>query len=144
MAVITADHISKHFRRSTKSKLLREHMAAVFSKDEDDDEERFYALRDVSFQLEPGQALGIIGRNGAGKSTLLNVVTGLGLPDSGTLEVNGKVAALLELGSGFHPDLTGLENLRLNASLLGFTRQETKRLEKEIVEFAELEDFILE
>jgi lipopolysaccharide transport system ATP-binding protein len=103
---------------------------------------RSYALRDVSFDLKRGESLAIIGPNGAGKSTLLSLVAGLLQPDSGSITVNGRVAALLELGSGFHGDLTGAENLRLNASLMGLSREETRRRFERIVEFAGAADFI--
>ena len=85
--------------------------------------ERFYALKNVSFALEEGEGLAVIGANGAGKSTLLGLVAGLAMPDSGIVTVNGRIAALLELGSGFHPDLTGAENVRVNASLIGHCQQ---------------------
>jgi ABC-type polysaccharide/polyol phosphate transport system ATPase subunit len=104
--------------------------------------ERFYVLRDVSFAVESGESLGIIGHNGAGKSTLLNVATSLCSPDEGKVTINGRVAALLELGSGFHPDLTGAENVRINAALLGLTRREARERFDEIVGFSELGEFI--
>jgi ABC-type polysaccharide/polyol phosphate transport system ATPase subunit len=106
--------------------------------------EWFYALRNVSFHVDPGESIAIIGRNGAGKSTLLSLITGLAQPDDGTITTNGRIAALLELGSGFHPELTGAENLQLNASLLGLTRKKTEALFDSIVEFAEIVDFINE
>jgi len=105
---------------------------------------RFRALKGVSFEVAPGESLAVIGANGAGKSTLLSLVTGLTKPDKGIVTVNGRVAALLELGSGFHPDLTGMENIFLNASLLGFTQKRTRALADEIVEFAGVRDFIHE
>lgn len=103
---------------------------------------RFEALKDVSFELAPGESLGVIGANGAGKSTLLNLATGLAQPDSGRIEVNGRVGALLELGAGFHPDLTGAENLRLNAALNGLSRRETAGRFEEIVEFSGVREFL--
>jgi ABC-type polysaccharide/polyol phosphate transport system ATPase subunit len=105
-------------------------------------QERFYALRDVSFALDHGESLGIIGHNGAGKSTLLNIATGLCLPSQGTVTYGGRVAALLELGSGFHPDLTGAENVRINAALLGLSRRTTRERFDEIVDFSGIADFI--
>ena len=105
---------------------------------------RFFALKDVSFRLENGESMAVVGRNGAGKSTLLSLVAGLARPDCGRVKVEGRVAALLELGSGFHPDLTGLENLRLNASLLGLSRQRTEEVSGAIAEFADIGDFLRE
>jgi len=105
---------------------------------------RFFALRDVSFRLEAGESMAVVGRNGAGKSTLLSLVAGLARPDSGRVTVEGRVAALLELGSGFHPDLTGAENLRLNASLLGLSRRRTEQAAGAIAEFADIGDFLRE
>ena len=102
----------------------------------------FWALRDVSFQLARGEALGILGRNGAGKSTLLQVIAGTLAPTSGTVQVRGKVAALLELGSGFSPDFTGEENVRLNAALLGLDENAINQKFDAIVAFADIGDFI--
>jgi lipopolysaccharide transport system ATP-binding protein len=102
----------------------------------------FHALRDVSFALPRGQALGVIGENGAGKSTLLKILAGVTRPSTGSLRVDGKVAAILELGSGFHPDFTGRQNIALNATVLGLTADEVRRCEGAIVEFAELGAFI--
>jgi ABC-type polysaccharide/polyol phosphate transport system ATPase subunit len=104
--------------------------------------ERFSALSDVSFQVGHGESVAILGRNGAGKSTLLNLISGVAPPTSGRLRTAGHLAALLELGTGFHPDLTGRENVSLNSSLLGLSRAETSRRFGAIVEFAELEEFI--
>lgn len=141
MALIRCHKASKYFNRSTGGKkLLREHIGDMGRQPEPD--ERFYALRDVSFEVEKGQSLGVIGRNGAGKSTLLNMVTGLVRPDEGSIEVNGTVAALLELGAGFHADLTGKENLQIYASLVGMTKAQTAKYHDEIVEFAELHDYM--
>ncbi|MBF0111351.1 MAG: ABC transporter ATP-binding protein [Desulfamplus sp.] len=102
----------------------------------------FEVLKDISFEVGFGQSLGIIGDNGAGKSTLLKLLAGTVQPTSGTIEVNGRVAALLELGAGFHPEFTGRQNIYLNASLLGISDKEIREKEKEIIEFAEIEDFI--
>jgi len=102
----------------------------------------FWALRDVSFQLKRGEALGILGRNGAGKSTLLQIIAGTLTPTSGAVAVRGKVAALLELGSGFSPDFTGDENVRLNATLLGLDEKTVSRKFDEIAAFADIGDFI--
>jgi homopolymeric O-antigen transport system ATP-binding protein len=102
----------------------------------------FKALEDISFCLGIGQSLGVIGDNGSGKSTLLKLLAGTVRPTVGTIEVRGRVAALLELGAGFHPEFTGRQNIHLNASLLGIPESEIRKKEKEIIEFAELEKFI--
>jgi lipopolysaccharide transport system ATP-binding protein len=102
----------------------------------------FWALRDVSLTVERGEAIGILGRNGAGKSTLLQIIAGTLAPTEGNVAVRGKVAALLELGSGFSPDFTGRENVRLNASLLGLSADETDAAFDQIVAFADIGDFI--
>jgi lipopolysaccharide transport system ATP-binding protein len=102
----------------------------------------FWALRDVSFDAGPGESIGIIGSNGAGKSTLLRLICGLGRPTTGQVRVTGRVAALLEIGSGFHPYLTGRENLYVNAIVSGLRRREVHELCDTIVDFAELGDFI--
>jgi ABC-type polysaccharide/polyol phosphate transport system ATPase subunit len=133
MAAIEFVNVSKYFSRATGRKLLRGHLAGWLTGRR---HAPFYALKDVSFQVESGESLAVIGRNGAGKSTLLSLVAGLTRPDEGSIWVDGRVAALLELGSGFHPDLTGAENVRLNAALLGLSRRRTNALFDEIVEFA--------
>lgn len=139
MPLVVCNRVSKKFHRHTGQRLLREHVASWWRRRELVD---FYAIRNVSFEIERGTSVGIVGTNGAGKSTLLSLVYGLALPSEGTITVNGKVAALLELGSGFHPDLTGAENLVLNASLLGFSRRETAELFDSIVDFAGLAEVI--
>ena len=142
MNVIEVREISKQFSRRAAPKLIREHIQGRFRKK--DSHHIFYALRDISFCVERAEGVQIVGANGAGKSTLLSLITGLANPDAGSVRVNGRVGALLELGSGFHPDLTGLENLTLNAALMGMSRARTKELAPKIVDFAELNDFIEE
>jgi lipopolysaccharide transport system ATP-binding protein len=104
--------------------------------------EHFWALRDVSFTVSPGQMLGVLGHNGAGKSTLLQLIGGVGRPDEGRVKVHGRIGALLDLGAGFHGDLTGRENVFVTAVVAGLSRQEVARRFDAIVEFAELEQFI--
>jgi ABC-type polysaccharide/polyol phosphate transport system ATPase subunit len=104
--------------------------------------DRFHALRDVSFSLQRGQTLGIIGHNGSGKSTLLKILSGVMTPDSGRFEAAGRIGALLELGAGFHPELSGVDNVYLNGALLGLTNRDVDRLLPEIIAFAELERFM--
>ncbi len=104
--------------------------------------EEFWALKDVSFELERGQVLGIVGRNGAGKSTLLKILSRITEPTSGRIRMRGRVASLLEVGTGFHPDLTGRENVFLNGAILGMSRAEITRKFDEIVAFSEIERFL--
>ena len=106
------------------------------------DEQEFWALRDVSFSVGHGQVIGIIGRNGAGKSTLLKVLSHITEPSAGKVSINGRVASLLEVGTGFHPELTGKENIFLNGSILGMTRKEIRRKFDEIVDFSGVEKFL--
>src|SRR5215467_11456561 len=141
MKVISVDRINKSFPHGGRA-LLRLQLQNWFKRQHP--ENRFYVLKDISFEIGRGESVAIIGTNGSGKSTLLSLLCGLTPPDSGSIEVRGRIAALLDLGSGFHPDLTGVENLRLNASLIGLSRQRTEELFDAIVEFSELGDFINE
>ena len=104
--------------------------------------EAFWALKDISFSVNEGEVLGIIGRNGAGKSTLLKVLSKITPPTEGRITMRGRVASLLEVGTGFHPELSGRENIYLNGAILGMTRAEVKRKFDEIVSFAEVEQFL--
>jgi ABC-type polysaccharide/polyol phosphate transport system ATPase subunit len=141
MAVISFQNVSKGFPRHAGRLLLRDRVARLFRPAPT---ELFYALRDVSFAVEHGESMAVIGHNGAGKSTLLNIATGLCYPTSGAVKVEGRVAALLDLGSGFHPDLTGAENVWINAALRGLKRAEVRARFDEIVEFSGVADFINE
>lgn len=105
-------------------------------------EDHIWALRDVSFEVKRGEILGIIGRNGAGKSTLLRILTRITKPTSGKASIRGRVGSLLEVGTGFHPDLTGRENVHLNGAILGMTRAEIKRKFDDVVEFSGVERFL--
>src|SRR3954470_8794761 len=104
--------------------------------------EEFWALRDVSFEVHPGEVLGVIGRNGAGKSTLLKLLTRITGPTEGQIDLWGRVGSLLEVGTGFHPELTGRENVYLNGSILSIARKEIDRLFDAIVDFAGVEKFL--
>src|SRR4051812_43333030 len=122
-------------------KLLRRHtpapepvMAGVGSE--------FWALTDVSFQVEPGEVVGVVGRNGAGKSTLLKILSRITEPTVGDIHMRGRIASLLEVGTGFHPELSGRENVFLNGAILGMSKAEIRRKFDDIVEFAEVAKFI--
>src|ERR1700739_1605123 len=104
--------------------------------------EDFWALKDVSFEVRSGEVTGVIGRNGAGKSTLLKVISRITEPTAGGIELNGRVASMLEVGTGFHPELTGRENIFLNGAILGMRHAEIKRRFDEIVAFSEVENFL--
>jgi len=131
--------VFKSFSRHKSHVLLRNYLMNWFK---EGNKSRFPVLKGISFRLDRGESLAVVGANGAGKSTLLSLVAGLSTPDSGTVAVNGRLAALLELGSGFHPDLTGAENIFMNASLLGFSRSRTREIFPRIVEFSELAEFL--
>lgn len=138
-AVVTVDDVAKRFvvRKDTS---LKERIVA-FGRGAQHREE-FWALRGVSLEIEAGTTIGLIGHNGSGKSTLLKVIGGIIQPTDGTVRRRGRLAALLELGAGFHPDLTGRENVFLNAAVLGLSREETEREFDAIVEFSGIGDFI--
>jgi lipopolysaccharide transport system ATP-binding protein len=133
MNIVEFNNVSKFYYRHGERLLLRNRLQQLFSGKRP---ERFAAVKNVSFTMERGESLAVVGPNGAGKSTLLSLVAGLSKADSGSIAVNGRVAALLELGSGFHPDLTGEENVRLNAALLGLSRKRTAELFDQIIEFS--------
>jgi len=116
--------------------------AAESATNEANTREEFWALKDVSFEIKRGESVGIIGRNGAGKSTLLKLLSRITEPTTGRIELEGKVASLLEVGTGFHPELTGRENIYLNGAILGMARSEIKSKFDEIVAFAEVEKFL--
>jgi ABC-type polysaccharide/polyol phosphate transport system ATPase subunit len=141
MPLIDFHHVSKTFARGGGAMLLRNHLARLFHRGA---REPFYALRNVSFSVERGESVALIGSNGAGKSTLLALVAGLTPPDEGTVGVTGRVAPLLELGVGFHPELSGAENIRLNAALMGLSRRRTNELFEEIIDFSGVAEFIHE
>lgn len=120
---------------------LRGTLASIFSK-KSRKQEDFWALKDVSFDIQKGDVIGIIGKNGAGKSTLLKILSQITRPTEGIIEINGRVASLLEVGTGFHPELTGRENIYLNGTILGMTRKEVTAKFDEIIAFSGIEKFI--
>ncbi|MBS3952719.1 MAG: ABC transporter ATP-binding protein [Methylomicrobium sp.] len=146
--LIKVENVSKKFCRSLKRSMLygiedisRDllHLPNTSDKLRGDE---FWAVDDVSFEVKRGECLGIIGRNGAGKSTLLKMLNGIILPDKGKITIKGKVGALIEVGAGFHPMLTGRENIYVNGAILGMSKREIDKKFDEIVAFAELEEFI--
>ena len=138
-------HVSKKYRlgltRASVSRLIVDRLRSL-RRPPESRSQVLWALKDVSFDLLPGESMALIGPNGAGKSTLLKLVSRITMPTDGTIDVRGRLAALLELGAGFHPDLTGRENIYLNGTILGLSRQFISRRFDEIVAFAELGDFI--
>jgi lipopolysaccharide transport system ATP-binding protein len=144
MAVIEVNHVTKEFRLGQLHSLKQSVLDAVARARGHPVQERtpFKALDDVDFKIEEGEVLGIIGSNGAGKSTLLKLLARISVPSSGSVNVRGSVAPLIEVGAGMVPDLTGRENIYLNAAILGMRRAEIARKFDDIVAFAELEEFI--
>ena len=144
MPTIEVNHVTKEYRLGALQGLKQTALNAGARLLGRKVEERplFKALDDVSFSIEPGEVVGIIGHNGAGKSTLLKMLARISTPTSGTVKVNGRIAPLIEVGAGFVPDFTGRENVYLNGSILGMSKQEIDKKFDEIVEFAEMTEFI--
>src|SRR6266508_2303019 len=144
MTAIELTNVSKIYRRysgrqfsTLKSALLQRSLLRDLRP-----EETFPALRDVSFSVPRGSTYGVIGRNGSGKSTALKLVAGITKPTSGTVRVEGRISALIELGAGFHPEISGRENVFINGIMLGLTKRQVQERFDEIVDFAELREFI--
>ena len=140
--VLSVESVSKQFRLYHNRPMTLKESAIRRVTGRHETASAFWALRDVTFSVEQGQALGIIGHNGAGKSTLLRLLCGLGRPTTGRIRRDGHASGLLDLGSGFHPDMTGRENIMTGGLLSGLTRREVLAREQEIIAFAELEKFI--
>lgn len=138
-AIISVSHLSKFYRIYPKPV---DRLKETLSPSRKEYGQDFFALHDISFEIHKGENIGIIGTNGSGKSTLLKIITGVLSPSSGEVKVNGKIAALLELGAGFNPDYTGVENIRLNGTMMGFTEEEMNGKMKEILAFADIGDFV--
>jgi lipopolysaccharide transport system ATP-binding protein len=155
-AAITVQNLGKRYRIShqpvahAKYKTLRDSLASLASApfrhfkntSQKPTQEDFWALSDVSFTVNPGEVVGLIGRNGAGKSTLLKILSRITKPTTGQVQLRGRIGSLLEVGTGFHPELSGRENIYLNGSILGMTRREIDRKFDQIVDFAEVEKFL--
>lgn len=135
--VVAANNLTKKFKLFRRSRDRVLELFGLGKRHRD-----FNALSDISFELNQGEAIGIIGENGSGKSTLLKLIAGILIPDKGQIERNGKITGLLELGTGFNPELSGRANIYLNGVYLGLSKRELTNLEKEIIAFAELEEFI--
>ena len=143
MSVISVRQLGKQYRLGLKMhNTLRDQLTALFRREGNAPVEDFWALKDVSFDVEQGEVLGVIGRNGAGKSTLLKILSQITDPTEGEVRIRGRVASLLEVGTGVHPELSGRENVFLNGAILGMTRREIRGKFDEIVAFAEVEKFI--
>jgi len=147
--VVKVENLSKKYCRDLKRSLLyglgdmsKELLGRDGRYRKELRKKEFWASKDINFELRKGECLGLIGRNGAGKSTLLKILNGLIKPDTGTVRMKGRVGALIELGAGFNPILTGRENVYINGAVLGFTKKEIDEIFDEIVAFAELDDFI--
>lgn len=140
---ITASNISKSFLIGTaKHNNLRDSISALFKNSDKKQVEEFWALRDVNLNIYAGDSIGIIGKNGAGKSTFLKILSKITKPTTGKIEINGRLASLLEVGTGFHPELTGYENIFLNGTILGMSRKEIKKKLDEIIDFSGIEHFL--
>lgn len=142
MAVVSVDDVSKRYVLRHERQRSFQQMAIDFFTRRGQVVEEFWALHNVSFQVEAGETFGIVGANGSGKSTLLKLIARVIAPTSGSIQARGRVAALIELGAGFHPELTGRENVYLHGSFLGFTRRQMHDRYERIVEFAELDNFM--
>lgn len=137
--VIDIKNIKKEYKLYDKPSLRVKEALSIRGKKY---HKKFQALKDISFQVEKGEMLGIIGKNGAGKSTLLKIITGVLTPTSGQIKINGKISALLELGAGFNPEYTGVENIYLNGTMIGFTREEMDEKIEDILTFADIGEFV--
>jgi ABC-type polysaccharide/polyol phosphate transport system ATPase subunit len=140
---IEFSHVSKHFRlERDKPRAFQDLFISLAQRRRNREAEEFWALKDVSFDVQRGETIGLIGSNGSGKSTSLKLITRIISPSAGTVSIHGRVTALLELGAGFHPELSGRDNVYLNGTILGLSRKEISKKIDAIIEFSELEDFI--
>ena len=143
MSRISVENLSIKFRLyHNRSPTLKEYAANIFKRSQPSAFSDFRAVNDVSFNIEAGERLGIVGHNGAGKSTLLKALCRIYEPSEGRILVDGRIAPLLEIGAGFHPEFTGRENIYLNGAILGYSKEQLKAIEEGVIEFAGLEEFI--
>lgn len=143
MSSISVKNLSIKFRiYHDRSPSLKDYFANLFKRQGQSAYSDFWAVNDVSFEIKAGDRVGIVGHNGAGKSTLLKALCRVYESSNGLISVDGRIAPLLEIGAGFHPEFTGRENIYLNGSILGYTKQQLYSIEPEVIAFAELEEFI--
>ena len=143
MSSIRVENLSIKFRvYHDRSPSFKDSLANLFKRNAREAYSDFWAVKDVSFEINAGDRVGIIGHNGAGKSTLLKTLCRVYELFDGKISVDGRIAPLLEIGAGFHPEFTGRENIYLNGSILGYSKQQLKEIEPEVIAFAELEEFI--
>ncbi len=140
---VECERVSKEFViRTNRQYLLKDRALAMVRPHLREKRQSFWALRDIEFSIEAGEAFGVIGPNGAGKTTLFRIISGIFQPTTGAVRINGRLAPLLALGVGFHPEMTGRENIYLSSSMFGFTTREIRAAEEEIIAFSELGPFI--
>lgn len=143
MSSIQVENLSIKFRiYHDRSPSLKDYFANIFKRQNQSAYSDFWAVKDVSFKIRAGDRVGIVGHNGAGKSTLLKALCRVYESSDGLISVDGRIAPLLEIGAGFHPEFTGRENIYLNGSILGYSKQQIREVEPEVISFAELEEFI--
>ncbi len=142
MNVIEFNNVSKKFKKGEKFNSLRDAIPRLFGNGNGLKREEFWALKDVSFEVKKGDVLGVIGPNGAGKSTILKLLSGIMVPNKGTMNIVGRLSALIEVAAGFHNELTGRENIYLNGTILGMTRKEIDSKIDQIIEFSGISEFI--
>ncbi len=143
MSKIKVENLSVKFRiYHNKSPSLKESIAGLLRKEKIGVYSDFMALKGISFEISEGDRVGIIGHNGAGKSTLLKVLCKVYEPHDGSIHTEGRIAPLLEIGAGFHPEFTGRENIYFNGSMLEYQKNELKKIEQDVIDFAEIEEFI--
>ena len=147
--IVIADNIGKEYNLGEMGRIndsLRDLLSSFFQRKNEEpikkENKRFWANQNISFSIKPGEVVGFVGNNGAGKSTLLKILSRITNPTEGSIRIRGKVGALLEVGTGFHPELTGMENIFLNGAMLGLTKKETRKRLDQIIEFAGVEAFL--